>query len=299
MKKNLFGVLLLTLLMLVTGCEGQPQKKEESKVTTQKLEMPEIPVMIQSPEERVAYITKHYWDKFDFADTTLTNNEQYTEQAFADFIGILPQTTLEVAGKAISVMLEQAINANQQMFDYFVELYDKYLYNPNSPLRNEDYYIEVLKAIIDNPKVEEIYKARPRYQLETALKNRIGDIAANFDYVTPNGQKGQLYDVTSEYTILFFNDPDCHDCARVTEILKGLDKPKVKVVAIYTDKEIELWKKKQYPELWINGQSSTVSDQKLYDLRAIPTLYLLDKQKQVVLKDAPVEMIMDWINGSI
>jgi hypothetical protein len=34
-----------------------------------------------------------------------------------------------------------------------------------------------------------------------------------------------------------------------------------------------------------------VLDRELYDLTAIPTLYLLDAQKRVVLKDAPFDQV--------
>ncbi len=39
---------------------------------------------------------------------------------------------------------------------------------------------------------------------------------------------------------------------------------------------------------WINGYDKelTVLERELYDLKAMPTLYLLDKDKKVLLKDA-------------
>ncbi|HBK95202.1 MAG TPA: DUF5106 domain-containing protein, partial [Porphyromonadaceae bacterium] len=35
----------------------------------------------------------------------------------------------------------------------------------------------------------------------------------------------------------------------------------------------------------------TITKQKLYDIKAIPTLYLLDKDKKVILKDTSIEAI--------
>jgi hypothetical protein len=36
-------------------------------------------------------------------------------------------------------------------------------------------------------------------------------------------------------------------------------------------------------------------DRELYDLKAMPTLYLLDKDKKVLLKDAPVEQVEQYL----
>ena len=36
-------------------------------------------------------------------------------------------------------------------------------------------------------------------------------------------------------------------------------------------------------------------DDRLYDLKAIPTIYLLDSSKRVILKDVPVEVAEEWL----
>ena len=41
---------------------------------------------------------------------------------------------------------------------------------------------------------------------------------------------------------------------------------------------------------------STNPENELYGLRAIPSLYLLDKEKRVILKDAPVEIVIEYLN---
>ena len=51
------------------------------------------------------------------------------------------------------------------------------------------------------------------------------------------------------------------------------------------------------PSKWINGYDKelTVRNRELYDLKAMPTLYLLDKDKKVLLKDAPVEQVEQYL----
>ncbi|MBR5443690.1 MAG: hypothetical protein IKV22_04820 [Paludibacteraceae bacterium] len=63
------------------------------------------------------------------------------------------------------------------------------------------------------------------------------------------------------------------------------------VVAVYIDNEVEVWKKAQYPSTWLSVYAPEIDKQDLYDIKALPTLYLLDAQKRVVVKDGMVEQI--------
>ena len=54
----------------------------------QGLSLPEIPDSLSAPEERAEYLCLHWWDGFDFADTTLISKPRITEQAFVDFLSV-------------------------------------------------------------------------------------------------------------------------------------------------------------------------------------------------------------------
>ena len=53
-------------------------------------------------------------------------------------------------------------NVDKKVFTYITDLADKYLYDPNSPMRNEEFYIPVLDAMLASPLLEEIEKVRPK-----------------------------------------------------------------------------------------------------------------------------------------
>ena len=67
------------------------------------------------------------------------------------------------------------------------------------------------------------------------------------------------------------------------------------VANIYIDEDLEAWYGYQsiYPEEWYNGYDPNfiIRTDLLYNVRAIPSLYLLDRDKTVLLKDAPEERI--------
>lgn len=58
------------------------------------------------------------------------------------------------------------------------------------------------------------------------------------------------------------------------------------ILMVYPDKNIDTWKKhlSTIPDTWTNGydKSTVIVDKQVYDLKAIPTLYSLNKDKRVI-----------------
>lgn len=271
MKIKLVSLLVVCTVSILTACtQSAPKKAIPTKFT-----LPAIPELLTSQEAKAEFLATHYWDNFDFTDTTLISRADYTEQAFADFINLMNNIPLPIAGRGVDTLMHRAA-VDSAMYDKFMSLSEKYLYDPNSPMRNENIYIAVLRNVVANPKLDEVLKIRPQYQLELAMKNRVGEAAADFEFTAENGSKTKLYSVKGDPLMLFFFRPDCPVCRQTKEYIakKGIDKL-VKIVYINPDLDTHL--------------------EDIYDLRASPTLYLVDKNKVVVLKDAPIEQIEAYL----
>ena len=71
------------------------------------------------------------------------------------------------------------------------------------------------------------------------------------------------------------------------------------VLNIYIDEDIEEWRSYMpvYPEIWYNGfdPDLVIRTDVLYNVRAIPSLYLLDKEKTVIMKDAVTARVVDYL----
>lgn len=265
------------------------QKQQEK---TKEFRLPEVPVTLTAPEDRAAYLSLHYWDHFDFADTSLISRPEITEQAFVDFISILPHTPK--AQESVDTLFRRAL-ADREMLYHFISLGDKYLYEPNSPMHDEELHILFLRALVDNPDLGELDKMRPRHQLEMALKNRPGDVAADFTVVCRDGSSRRLSDIKAGYVLVYFNDPDCEDCRRVKELLSLspvvnglLESGRLKLLSVCVEGKTPAWEKAEFPAGWIDGYDAgqRLTREQVYDLKAMPTLYLLDAEKRVILKDA-------------
>lgn len=295
-------VILLTLILAsgasLMSCKNTAsQPKDEQTGRPLSFATPAIPQGLATNEQRFAYLVEHYWDNFDFTDTAYIAQPEVTEQAFVNYIDLFPYAPVQVVGQSIVQMLDKAFAGNEIMFDYFAELYEKYLHDHQSPYRSEEYYILALQAITGSQKIDDTRKIRPLSQLEWAMKNRTGETATDFVFALKNGTRMKLSDVKSQYTILFFNDPDCRDCEHAKAVLSQLKNPAVKTVAIYPYDDMELWRAAAYPEGWINGHATSVDKDELYDLPVFPTIYLLDSTKKVVLKDVTAEQLMGYLGG--
>lgn len=294
----------IAILLIFTLCackqQTQPVLQEQKNVKKGEYPMPTPPSMVSDPEEKATYVAMNYWNNYNFNDTSQINDTEYTETALANYIQLLYYTPQKTVEKSLRASLKKA-EVNEQMFEFFTGLYEKYLQDPNSPMRNEDFYIPILEYIIAKPDLDEVYKIRPRYQLKMALKNRTGDVASDFSYTTASGKTGRMHKLKSDYLILFFYNPECSSCKKITQHI--LDSPvinmlienkTVTLLAFYPDEDISAWKSHQsiIPSTWINSyDNGKLKKEELYDLKAIPTIYLLDKEKRVLLKDAPIEVV--------
>lgn len=230
------------------------------------------------------------WEGFAFENQQAVESRE-AEERFARFLlSIEQQTPLQQASQ-IGELLAKAEQHNATA--RFLALADKYLYDPNSPYRNDEQYLFFLQYAAE--KRLQDYLNNPRYQKHYALvqKNRVGMPAADFLFTTQAGEKGRLYDLQGPYILLFFHDPNCEECQYMKQQLENLYahfmQKGVQVVAVYIDREVELWQKAIYPSSWLSVYAPEIAAQDLYDIKALPTLYLLDEQKHVLLKDGTVQ----------
>ena len=185
MRKVIF---LFTIVLLYSSCTA-PKKNDGKSVQNRpkSFKMPEIPAVLTSREQISTYVADHYWDNFDFSDTTYINLPNVTEQAFADYINIMNAIPLDKGVSSIIKTMSKA-ETNCAMLAHFIELFEKYLHEPNSPMRNEELHIPVLNYIIESDSVQEIDKIRPEALLKMALKNRLGNIASDFVITLKSGK---------------------------------------------------------------------------------------------------------------
>ncbi len=296
-----YFIFFILLIISSVSCNNHSANNKQSKVaedTIKAFRLPAIPPALQTPEARGYYLSEHYWDLFNFADTNYFHHPEVGEQAWVDYIDFLKITPSSTAKRSITYLYKKA-EINKNVYNYFIKMADKYLYDPNSPMRNEELYISVLDVMLKSTILNNAEKIRQQERRRMAEKNRVGKKATNFSYNLASGRDKTLYGIKSKYTILFINNPGCHACEEILETFKKspsinqeVRMKRLKILSIYPDQDINEWKNHLsiYPKEWICGYDKrlTIREKNLYDLKVIPTLYLLDQNKTVILKDANI-----------
>jgi len=276
--------------------------------------LPQIPDEITSSEERGKFLVMHYWDRFDFSNERLISRPEITEQAFVDYIHILQNyVSWEDAKKSLHYTLNK-MKENDAMHAYFASLFEKYLYEPNSPFRNEEFYLVVLKQLTKSSSLSKAEKSKYKFQLSMVHKNRVGKKAANFNYTLASGETLSLYSIKSDYLLLIFFDPECSTCDAVIRQIKESEsinnamkmnsptRTMLTVLTVYPGENINEWFDylPQLPTEWVNAydQGMVITKKNLYDINAYPILYLLDKNKKVILKDSSLEAVEGFFSVS-
>lgn len=311
--------LLVGIVLFFSSCKGGAnQKKVETTVTTSiaqpqsvaeaKFTFPEIPTMLTQPEERKAYLMAHYWDNFNFADTALVNNRNVAEQGAADYLAILADGTLteeQVKGSLDGFC--KGMEAQEHARKVFLQMMEDYLYNPNSPFHNEGLYALFLERMLKSEFVDEARKSSLRFSLDLINRNCPGKVATDFVYFLPDGSRHSLAQTRAKNNrlLLVFYDPECPSCHETMQemvadglLAEAVKAGKLTVLAVYTEGNQEVWKRTlgDLPQGWTVGSDhETVKQGALYDLKAMPSLYLLDDAKKVLLKDAPYAKIREEI----
>ncbi|WP_294470491.1 DUF5106 domain-containing protein [uncultured Bacteroides sp.] len=243
---------------------------------------------------------EHYWDTYDFADTIRLNNPEETEKMLVDYLIRLSKQTEERACESIRELVVKT-KVNVMVNHWFLQQLEHHLYEPDSPLRNDNYYISVLKEALASGDLNGMMRVRPLYQLEMLQKNRVGAKAADITFTLPTGRIGSLWDVSAKYTLLLFYNPDCMHCQKYIQELS--DSPVINaflqhsedslswltLVVVCVEGDIDVWKEyqMQFPSTWVSGYgvNKVVIEKDVYFLRSFPSLYLLGEDKQVLLKE--------------
>ena len=315
MRINL--IVIAAALALVAGCKG---KKAEQQFVALPFPDVQLPAMIDSQEAAVEYLAYNYWNGFTDpsrtypSDSALVSGVRRTtvEQKFADWTSVLDMAQPEVAEKAIARMYDRALacerkNGTSNVFETLAFFCERYFYDPNSPLRNEERYLPFVRKYASYEGLDEATRGKYERQVRMCSLNRVGQKAADFRFADRMGNFTSLYDIKSEYTLLFFSNPGCEACMQIINVLNSdplisslIQQKRLAVVNVYIDEDIQAWRSYMpiYPEEWYNGfdPDFVLKENTLYNIRAIPSLYLLDSDKRVIMKDAPEERLFNYLS---
>ncbi len=255
------------------------------------LPLPEVPDSLRDPRQRAEYVIDRYWDAMDWRDTVLTRDDRFMEQCAADFYAVAQHTDSVTASAAVKKMLDGA-SADPEAYRRIAEISQAYLFEPESPVADDELFLAVADRLMADRRLGEADMLRLADAHRAAVLNRVGRRASDFEFVGRDGLRSSLYDAvkTNSRTIVMFYDPDCHDCMDFERHLAdaGLKDTGVIMISPYGEQD-GLWARHAatMPAEWIVGLpvDEEFEDEEIYDLRAIPTVLLLDREATVIAKN--------------
>lgn len=266
--------------------------------------MPNVPDSLKGERERADYAVMHFWEKYDFCDTSLQRPD-YGEQAFVEFFELMKHASDMTKGSALHIWLS-GVSRCESSYIYFYNLASDYLQSSKSPVRDLNLYMQVARYAAYDMMATEAVRERARLEIKLTERNMPGRKAEDFTFRMKDGQTKKLSELPNDrLTLLFFYDPDCPDCYVMRAKLRKLEhlnrviqEQHIQVVAVYTGGTPRRFKKthKDHPDTWLNVLDvSDIIGNALYDLRSLPALYVLTPDKRVLLRNTSLDLLTRYL----
>lgn len=298
-------------LFVLSGCRNSG-KDGKSPYQTNIFPSVKVPVTVASNRKMAAeFVARHYWDEFLSQDrllalkpdtsTVLGVSPQIFEESFQGYVSAISAVDDTIARNSVTKLVDRAVKLAEDgypvFFSQIMQCGEKMLFDAHSPFLNDELYLPILDGIETCKVIPANVKESFRWQKDVCNKNKVGTPAADFRYATSGGRQSTMHNIKAEYLLIFFNDPDCPNCRQALETMKTADPVlnlvgmgMMKVLAVSPGGKTVLWdeRKADFPSDWIYAYDPVgeLDQGTIYTLRASPSIYLLDSEKNVILKDA-------------
>lgn len=274
----------------------------------QDIEIPEAPKLANGRTDSTfayKYYKAHYWDNIDFTEDGLIRTPVFHGK-LDNYMKKMTYQIPDSINESADVVCNKA-KPSKELFKYCV-WYITNQYETSQIMGMDAVFAHMVKQFYS-------YKQTPWIDSTTMFKitdkaNKlepilIGKKAPNVILKDSSGVIHNLYAVPNKYTVLYFFDPDCGHCQKVTPVLTAMyDSLKREGAEVF---QVGSSSRAEYPK-WtafvkkLGMKGINVSDPDYqsnfryeYDLQSYPQLFVLDKDKKIVGKKLAVEQLVDFL----
>lgn len=251
------------------------------------------------------YYCQHCFDYYPFADARMTTVPA-TAMRLREFCASVLYLSPADAAQTTNDLLNHA-QANTSTYHFFYDWLAKTFGSQGTPFYNEELYLVMLDNALSYTSLDKEHRSKCETESKLHHLNMEGTTIANFNVLWGDGTRSTLHDVDAEYLLVYFQNPECPECTMIRgflaeneELNKAIASGRLKVATIYFERDEALWRrylageaKREYLHGWdVNGE---IDANTLFDLRAIPYMFLLDKDKKILKKDLLYNEVSDYL----
>ena len=246
----------------------------------------------------------NFFNEVDFNDLSLIPTNVMTTKII-DFLSIqqLPgqnhdQQIMSIILGIDNVLCRSTVNFEMYefVFQYLIEGFNELGYEDVVDYMTRIPYSENLEC--DEDQYNELL-----YIVEFNSRVKIGSQAKNISGQTIFDEEFDMYDIDSEYTIVYFWSYTCDHCRENIKQLKTFleDNPDFSMVAVSVKgdlKKIKSYVKKYKVNsyFYYDGMEWNSPHVSNYAVTATPTFYVLDKNKNIIYKPFDFEELVQFVN---
>ena len=277
----------------------------------QEIEVPEPDLPMSLPKRDslmqayyINYYQEHFFDNIDFSDARILNMPILVNLLNLYTMRVLPRDK-EVLIERYDLLIKKA-KANRQVYEFIVRNRYDFLRSTTYP-DWEKAAIHIAEKYVVNDSLQwadKAFAARMAEVVRMSHLNPVGSKAPNLKFQDPSGNDVSLDDIQAPYIVLYFYNPACDLCSVLTpelwKIYQKHSKKGLQVFAVYVDLNHNEWVPyiTEHNYTWINVWVPDGNEKlyEKYDLHAIPTIYLLDSNKAIILKDVTIEQLSEKLS---
>jgi len=278
---------------------------------------PDIPEFDEKDEtelqrKRYYYRKAHFFDRIDMADPSLYHNPMLFKKIDYYMNQLTPPMADSIVNSLDHVL--GLIKPAQKTFEFYLRHFlNKYAADASKVVGMDKVYVHIVEQYYARglaPWLEEDQLTKIRTEAARMKPTLIGRQAPNIKMTKEDGSKIELHDLDAEYTVMFFWRPGCSHCKKATPfVLDFLEKNKDKGVKVFAtciklgEDADECWKfvKEKEMEPLINTFDPTNSSKfyTKYDTRITPRIYILDKNKKILINRIGAEQLQEVLDQII
>ncbi|MBK9719058.1 MAG: redoxin domain-containing protein [Saprospiraceae bacterium] len=242
-----------------------------------------------------------FWDNVDLNDARLLYTPVIVNKLKRFITELTPQHPDSIIRQADIIIKKSMVN--KEMFQFISSwIVLKYQPTKTAVMGGESVFVHIINTYFTKELAywyneKDLADIRKKaWEMEASLLFKIGPDVISTD---PNGNKKSIYELQSDYTIVFMYDTKCEHCQAETPLLREFYKKwkskGVEVYAIAINAKDDEWKKfiSDYQiHDWINVSDPTNrSIYAKYFVDITPELYVLNKDHKIIGKNLKVEQI--------